>query len=453
MPSDRPGTALMIPCSSLPNRIPSLFIAGCLAITCAPAAAQIPQFLETPPISYLETPPDDAVTKLQRRMDAGDVRLTFDKQHGYLKSDLEHLHVSAASQALVFSKTSFQSSRISADAPRAIYFGDDVYIGWVNGGDMEFSVVDPKLGTNFYVLRQQEAAKPKFSHRTQECLQCHSSALTLAVPGHMVRSVYVRPDGEPDYEAGTFLTDSTSPFKQRWGGWYVTGTHGSQRHLGNLQLAEGEKPADLNLDKGANVTDLGARFETSAYLTPHSDIVALMVLEHQTALHNRLTRASFLTRMALYEDRTHPDEDRSAATERTMRDSADALVQQLLFSGEMRLTDPIAGTSGFQKQFAARGPRDSQGRSLRDFDLKTRLFKHPCSYLIYSRAFDSLPQPLKQVVYRRLWNVLTAAETDDDFSHLTATDRKAILGILRETKQNLPAYWSLQSGQTATNSQ
>jgi hypothetical protein len=233
---------------------------------------------------------------------------------------------------------------------------------------------------------------------------------------------------------------------ERWGGWYVTGTHGRQFHMGNLTVKDQAQAEMLDRSAGANVTDLRRYFDTSAYLTPHSDLVALTVLQHQTHLHNLITRASYETRKALhYEQALNRElnrgaEYRSDSTVSRIRSVAEPLVRGLLFSGEAKLEGPIAGTSGFAAEFAARGPWDHRKRSLRQFDLKERLFRYPCSYLIYSEAFDALPPEAKEYVYRRLQEVLTAAEPPKEYAHLTPTDREAILQILRDTKPDFAAW-------------
>ena len=412
-----------------------------------PAVGQMS--FEQAPINYRQAPVSDPVSRLQKRLDAGEVELRHDARFGYLKSLIEHLDVPASTQMLVFSKTSFQLRRISPRSPRAVYFGDDVYLGWVQSGDvMELSTVDPNLGANFYTLSQRKSAEPKFVRQTDTCLQCHGSSLTRGVPGHLVRSVYPDPDGQLVLSAGTFLIDHSSPFAQRWGGWYVTGRHGSQRHLGNLLVQASDDPEHLDTDKGANVTDLGDRFATSSYLTPHSDIVALMVLEHQASLHNLFTLANFKTRLALRDGKImnemleRPQDYLSESTKRRIRNAGEPVVKYMLFSEEIKLTDPIHGTSEFAREFASRGPRDSRGRSLREFDLKSRLFKYPCSYLIYSAAFDGLPAAAQAQIYQRLWDVLAGRDKSDDFTHLSSEDRTAIREILRDTKRGLPDYWS-----------
>ncbi len=403
---------------------------------------------EEPPIDYLKAAPQDAVTKLQTRLDAGEVQLEFDPRRGYLESVLENLQVPISSQALVFSRTSFQLQRISPRTPRAIYFNDDVYVGWVQRGDvMEVSAADPALGANFYTLNQSPSAHPKFERQTYDCLQCHGSTLTQHIPGHVVRSVFAGSDGHPILKAGTFLTDHASPLRERWGGWYVTGVHGTQRHLGNQWVRESEAPDGVNLDVGANVTELDDLFPTKPYLTPHSDLVALMVLEHQVGMHNRLTRASFLTRLALRDQQVmnemlnQPADYRSESTIRRIRSAGEPVVQYMLFAGEAALTEPVSGTSGFADEFARRGPHDEQGRSLRELDLKSRLFRYPCSYLIYSDSFDSLPEPVREYILQRLWQVLSGQDTSKDFAHLSTEDRQAIREILRDTKPTLPEQW------------
>jgi len=249
-------------------------------------------------------------------------------------------------------------------------------------------------------------------------------------------------------KAGTFLTDHRSPLVERWGGWYVTGRHGAQRHLGNLLVRNLDVPEKLDNSAGANVTDLGDCFDKEAYLTPHSDLVALMIMEHQSQLHNLITRANFLTRITLNDEKVmnemleRPADYRSESTLRRIASAAEPLVRYLLFSEETRLTDPISGTSGFAEEFAARGPRDRHGRSLYELDLQTRLLRHPCSYLIYGEAFDALPAPVKERVFLRLWQVLTGEDATDAFDHLSVADRQAVLEILRDTKPGLPAYWN-----------
>ena len=403
------------------------------------------QDFEREPILYASAATDNPVSRLQAHLDSGDGKLVYDGGQGYLSSLLKELNVPVSSQTLVFSKTSLQRSRISPRTPRALYFNDDVYVGFCQNGEvLEISAVDPGLGAVFYTLSQEVSESPQFVRQNDNCLLCHGSTNTRGVPGHLVRSVYVDAVGLPVLSMGTHRIDHTSPIEKRWGGWYVTGTHGSQSHLGNLILNSTRQQEPVDNAAGQNVTDLNGRFKTSPYLSQHSDLVALMVLEHQAEAHNLLTRANFQTREALHaekglnKDLNEPEGHRWASTTTRIKHACESLVKYLLFCEEAPITTKLRGTTAFAEEFAAKGPRDKKGRSLRDFDLERRLFKYPCSYLIYSPSFDRLPAEAKGQVQKRLWEVLSGKDQSKEFSHLSASDRATILEILRETKFDWP---------------
>ena len=384
------------------------------------------------PIEY-RRPVNDPVAKLQQRLDRGEARLEHEPVHGYLRSVLEQLRVPVGSQTLVFSKTSFQYRRITPEFPRALYFNDDVYVGQVHEGKvLEFISFDPRQGAIFYILDEQKAEHPTFQRAELDCTQCHVAAGTRGVPGVLLRSVFPNPTGTQAALAPSFITGHQSPLRERFGGWYVTGTHGRARPMGNVVVRDKEHPEDIDREAGANVTDLSSRIDTSRYLTPYSDIVAQLVQAHQTQLHNLITLTNYQTRLALH----------AGAPREQYERPAEELVRYLVFANEAPLDDSVRGTSGFTEEFAARGPRDPKGRSLRDFDLRTRLFTYPCSYLIYSEAFDALPEPAKSYVYHRLFEVLSGRETGPDFARLSAADRAAALEIVIATKPGLPAEWT-----------
>lgn len=403
--------------------------------------------LEGEAIRYHDAAKNDPIARLQRRIDNGEVALEYDAKHGYLPGVLKALGISKESQMLVFSKTSFQFGRISPSTPRSIYFNEHSYVGWVQGGEVvEVSTTDPERGSVFYSMDQTRRARPKFERR-DECLQCHASPRTLGVPGHLVRSVFTDNEGFPQTQAGGFVTDHRSPLEERWGGWYVTGTHGAARHMGNVVIADKNHPDQLDMEAGANVTDLSKFVDAAPYLTKHSDLVALMVMEHQTRMHNLITRVSYETRVALYSQEGmnkalgRPGDGWSDSTKRRIYGPSEVLLRYLLFLDEPKLKAAVHGTSGYEKSFALDGPKDDSGRSLRDLDLKTRLFKYPCSYLIYSEAFDALPKPALDYIWRRLWEVVSGKERGAAFAALTAADRQAIREILVQTKPGLPEYW------------
>jgi len=401
---------------------------------------------ERPPIEYSRSIPDNCVSKLQSRLESGQSQLSYADALGYLPALLEALEVPVESQVLVFSKTSLQRHRISPRTPRAIYFNDNLYVGYCKSGDvLEVSVADAQLGAVFYTVDQKPDGPPTFLRQTENCLLCHSSSRTEGVPGHLVRSLFVDPSGQPILSAGSHSVDHSTPLENRWGGWYVTGMHGSQTHLGNLIIRGKPVQRSDENSEGQNVTQLAGRFNVDKYLTPHSDLVALMVLEHQTLVHNRLAKANYAARQAMHAEKEmnrsfgEADGKRMEGTTRRIESAGNDLVDALLLVDEAKLTGPIRGTSEYASKFSHQGPRDQQGRSLRDLDLERRLFKYPCSYLIYSPAFDGLPREMQDYVWRRLWDVLT--NPTDKFKHLSPADRRAIIEIVRATKPNLPLYW------------
>ncbi len=417
-----------------------------LAVFIAAGSPALAADLDRPPINYATAADRNTVTELQAKLKREKSPLRHDAEHGYLKSLLKELNVPASSQVLVFSRTSLQRSRIGPKTPRAIYFNDDVSVGFCRHGDvLELTAADPNLGTVFYTVDQDPKNGGAVTRQTENCLICHGSSSTQGFPGHVIRSVSPGRSGDPELSLGTKRVDHSTPFADRWGGWFVTGTSGKQDHMGN-QMVGGWPGLDPNAPN-ANVTDLKPYFTVANYLTPHSDLVALMVLEHQGEAQNRISRANFLTRLALYEQDElnaalkEPAGTRSEGITRRIHWACEPLVQYLLFHEEAPLTEPVAGTSDFAKEFAARGPFDSQKRSLREFDLKTRMFRYPMSYTIYSKLFDGLHAEAKARVYLRLWEVLTGKDQTKEFAHLAKDDRRAILEILRETKPDLPEYW------------
>lgn len=420
-----------------------------VVLLAAGAARAQPADLDADPINYRSARADNPVSRLQDRLRRGETKLRSDDDHGYLKSVLKELDVPLSSQVLVFSKTSLQRDRIAPATPRAVYFNDDVAVGFCLRGDvLEVSAADPVIGTAFYTLDQEPAARPRFARQTDACLACHGGTPTRGYPGHLVRSVFADPAGQPVLSLGGFRTDHASPFAERWGGWYVTGTHGGQSHMGNrvVRGKVGNDRPDAD-PAGQNVTSLKDRFTVGHYLTPHSDLVALMVLEHQVEGHNRLARANLMTRQAVHaeaalnRDLGEPAGHRWDSTTGRVKAACEPVVEYLLMSGEAALSGPMKGTSAFADEFARRGPFDKRGRSLRQFDLEKRLFRHPCSYLVYSPAFAKLPAEAKEYVLRRMAEVLAGRDTSPPFAHLSAADRAAVLAILRDTLPGLPAGW------------
>jgi len=338
----------------------------------------------------------DPVARLARLVEDGRVQVRFDDQRGYLPWLLEALGIPEESQMLVFSKTSVQGIRVSPDYPRRLFFNDSAIVGSVKGGPLELAAQDPERGMVFYFFDQNRfrsdrpTASPKaaspFSRR-EDCVHCHAGKSGAAAE-LLIRSVVTSDNGAPLIGRAALDTDDRTPFDKLWGGWYVTG-RSEARHMGNSVVDQ--------------------RGKTVAVEPPgSSDIVALMVFEHQMHMMNLIAEA------------------------RTP-DCVNELVDYMLFVDEAPLAGKVEGSSGFAQKFTSRGPRDSRGRSLRDLDLNRRLMRYPCSYMIYSEAFDAIPAPVKAAIYRRMWEVL--GKRDE-------ADRRAIVEILRETKPGLPDYFS-----------
>jgi hypothetical protein len=386
---------------------------------------------DEPAIRYSSAPTTDAVAALNVKLQNGSASLTFDPANGYLRSVLDAFNVPVESQALVFSQSSFQAPLINVLNPRAVYFGDTVSVGWVRGGRiLEIAAQDPTQGVVFYELEQKPSASPRFV-RNNDCLACHLSWETRGVPGLLVQSMYPLPD-ENSYANG-FTTIHGSPFEQRWGGWYVTGDHGGAKHMGNVSVM----PADKGKLKLANPTrvlnSVEGLFDLKGFPTPYSDVVAQLVLAHQTNMTNLITRTGWEARLLT----AKPSPDASSRLAEAVTD----LVDYLLFIDEAPLVGPVKSSSGFTERFAKAGPRDKQGRSLRDFDLRRRLFQFPCSYMIYSPAFDAMPALARDAVYNRMWEVVSGREKQPRYQVLSLADRRAIVEILRETKPGLPDFF------------
>jgi hypothetical protein len=390
-----------------------------------------------PSIDYADSPTSDVVAELKRKVDDGSVKLPFEGRSGYLRPVMEALHLPAESQTVVFSKTSLQSHYISPANPRAIFFSDDVSVAFIPDAPLlEIAVLDPHQGVVFYAISQRPANRPEIV-RSDSCLSCHEGHDTMDIPGMLVRSVATGTGGETLTDFGNFVSDQQSPFEERWGGWFVTGKTGSAHHMGNLMLSP-DKPLRSSA-LPSPLASLDGKFNLEGYPSHFSDVASVLVLNHQMKMINLMVRVGWETRVAM--DQMGKSSQDKANAERLIEADAADLVDYMLFVNEAPITGKFESTSGFQAQFAAAGPKDSKGRSLRQLDLEKRLMRYPCSYMIYSPAFDGLPDASKNAVYSKLWAVLSGKDKSRKYSYLTADIRAAIVGILLETKQGLPAYF------------
>jgi hypothetical protein len=398
------------------------------AINERPLSGSFTNWIDHPAIAYRGSPTTDPVAALIRRMNAEEVSLTDESVAGYLRSVLDALAVPVESQIAVFNKDSLQARRIERGNPRSIFFNDAVTVGWVRGGLIELASQDPQQGVVFYTLDRPLPliGKPQIVRRS-DCLTCHYSYDTVGVPGMLARSV------------GQTAVDHRLPLEQRWGGWYVTGQHGSIRHMGNADSASlfGATPPTGTL----NWPSLDGKVNMTGYLSPHSDIVALMVFDHQMHGMNLLSRIGWEARVAAYQQEHNELRSADADAPILLRNAAREVVDYLLFVDEAALASPIVGSTSFAERFGAHGPWDHRGRSLRQLDLKQRLFRHRCSYLVDTDQFEHLPQAAREAIFERMWQILSGQERDRRYSRLTLEDRRAVVEILRDTKKDLPAYF------------
>ena len=386
---------------------------------------------DDPAIQYSTAPPRNLVDDLNRRLQDGSARLTFDGRSGYLGSALQALNLPTNSQLLVYSQGSLQGRLVGESNPRAVFFGDRIALAWVRDGDLlEAAAHDDRSGIVFYTLEQRASERPVFK-REFRCLGCHMTGETSGIPGLLMFSS--RPDPSGDRHMIIQPMDHRTPYEQRFGGWFVTGAARAMSHLGNRVAALDGRQGD--------VSSVDGLFGPDGYRAATSDVAALLTFSHQVHMTNLLTRASWEARAA--DPALHPGASgQIAAVEALMRGIASELVDYMLFVEEPPLPATVAGKSGFAERMSATGPRDRRGRSLYQLDLTRRLMKYPCSYLVYSPAFDALPPLAKSPIYARMWTVLSGEAAEPRYRALSRADRQAIVEILRDTKPDLPAYFT-----------
>jgi hypothetical protein len=397
---------------------------------------------EHPAIQYASRPTTDRVAKLNQSLAqhglsrqsaegaAADRTFQRDERTGHLLSVLDALGVPLESQLLVFSKTGVQRAYTSPHNPRALFYNESVVVGYVPGAPLiEIASLDPQQAVIFYTV-DQTAPSPAFV-RGRSCLSCHVSASTLDVPGLITRSNIVADDGTPLPRLGSNDVNHQTPHPDRWGGWYVTSEgapppYSQRAHGGNITFSpRGDTSNQVFTDW------LTSSPETRGYPSANSDIVSLLVFDHQARAINLISRLNWEARVAA-------SEGREAAPDGTVRRLATELADYLLFAGEAPAPVPLTPRLGFAARLERTTPKDRQGRSFGQLLLTTRLFRYPCSYMVYSEAFDGLPAAVKTAIYSRMIDTLSSDAASSRL-RVSADDRRAILEILRDTKADFPA--------------
>jgi hypothetical protein len=414
---------------------PLLWVLLCLLASLAPVQAQLIYDTEYPLMGYGKTPTTDPYSRLVKTLAAKNEKLPHVAEHnGYLEGLLQALGIDLSSQILVFSKSSLKQRYISPQTPRMMFFTDEVYVTFAPGSrSLEVAAMDPVLGPVFFDVSQDVKAEVPFKQETDRCLRCHDtySMTGGGVPRFMLSTVIAGADGNIVSHELSEITEQSTPIGERWGGWYVTGMSGKQIHRGNFIVKDVAVLSKRPWQGEINQQSLDKFVDLAAYPRKTSDIVALLVLQHQVTVQNALVRLNYESRKLL------------AGNSKTNDDELQALVKPLLevmfMTDEPPLADAVQGTSGYQQWFEQRGPATKDGKSLRQFDLRTHTFRYRLSYLIYSDAVAALADRVKQLLFADISKVLAGDAALLDGKSLPLDERQAIRDILQATKPEVLA--------------
>lgn len=401
---------------------------------------------ELEPHGYFSKEAKDPVTLLMKRVQQGEVQIKEPNGKPLVERLLRELGLDRDTQVLVFSRTSLQRREVSYSNPRALYFNESVYLGWMPDGRIEIASFDPELGPIFYFQRELDDKSSPLLERTRSCLGCHAGDATNFLPGSLGRSVYPDQSGRSLRSIDDYRRSGHHiPLHDRYGGWFVSGNHGSMRHMGNAIASRKGGKITIDREQYANIEKLDRFFSTDAYPAPGSDIAALLVFDHQVTMHHRLVEAAYRARQSLFDSKLDPGEtDVSKLNEGRSIDEfiegRDKVVDYLLFREETPIPE-VSCDPGFRRAFNANRITDSRNRSLKDLQLKGRIFENRCSYMIYSPTFEQFPPMLKGAIYERIHEILTAPGPIEGFEYLGKAEKRRILEILHETKDDLPAGW------------
>jgi len=380
---------------------------------------------------YLEKQPRDPFTRIKPDLESGSLFYDDRKPLGYLESLLGKLKISKHSQQLVFSTTSLQLSRISPRNPRAIYFNEDLYLGYVPGGQIEVIGIDPEIGAIPYIFSPPAGRDSRWhprAIRSRRCMNCHANSDIGGIPGLLLSSVIPGPGGGSIDAFRQTETGHSIPYDLRFGGWHLTGNHTFPSSWAN---STGVMSKSI-VTKISNPP--GTFFNWNQYLVPQSEVIANLVLEHQVGFINRCLGATYrLREFFLLEESKDPAKRKERIAQEAVR-----IVEYALFLDEVPLPKPISfENSSFAKDF------QGNGDPLRQFNLKDRLMQRRCSYMMKSLSFEGLPDELKDIVFSQIKAAMTMPQSKltAKFSYFGETERKEINEALETV---FPRYASLK---------
>ena len=401
---------------------------------------------ELEPHGYFSKDAKDPVTLLMKRVQRGEVLIKEPNGKPLVERLLRELGLNKDTQVLVFSRTSLQRREVSYSNPRALYFNESVYLGWMPNGRIEIASFDPELGPIFYFQRELDDASSPLLARTRSCLGCHAGDATNFLPGSLGRSVYPDKSGRSLRSIDDYRRSGHHiPLHDRYGGWFVSGNHGAMRHMGNAIASREGGKITIDREQFANLEKLDRFFSTEAYPAPGSDIAALLVFDHQVTMHHRLVEAAYRARQSLFDSKLDPKEtdvsklSKGRSTDEFL-EGRDKVVDYLLFRDETPIPK-VSCDPAFRRAFSANRIADRRKRSLKDLRLDGRIFENRCSYMIYSPTFDQFPPMLKGAIYARIHEILTSPKAVEGFDYLGKEEKRRILEILDETKEDLPPGW------------
>lgn len=402
---------------------------GAAVLTATLGAEELPRIpFADPPHDYWKREAKDEVSLLLKRLRAGEAQLDTSSEKAYLLSVLKELKVSPSSQILVFSGTSLQSGLIRPTNPRALYFNEEVYVGFVPGGRLELVAVDGEMGPVFQIFGRGAGSIPEVE-RTDRCMNCHAGNPMYRLPGFFTESVIPSASGGSLDGFKRDMVGHTVPLTERFGGWHITGAHERDFPLANLM----GRSINGKVDKIKNPP--GSQFNWDTYPVETSDLLNHLIHEHQLAFHNLVTLAVYRTREVMDAGKGNV---RNADIP-ILNDLARQMVRYILFANEAKLpSGGVKPAKEYEQDFLSRKIAAKNGASLRDLDLRSRLFKHRCSYLIYTPSFQALPPVFKDRVMAGLRSALSDQGLPE-FAYMPLPERQAIRAILRDTLPGLPA--------------
>jgi hypothetical protein len=386
--------------------------------------------LDQPPHEYNTRQPRDRFSQLKDDLESGRLPLDVGSEKEFVVSLLRALDVPVSSQMLVFSTTSLQLRLITPANPRAIYFNEEIYLGWVPGGRIEVLGLDPQLGAIFYIFDPPRNGAPVRVERSARCMNCHAGEETGHVPGLVVKSVVPGPTGGSLTAFRLGESGHGIPFDQRFGGWYVTG----KNEISPWANIVGRFSAGQLLK---TTVEPGSRFDFARYPVRTSDVLPQLIHEHQAGFVNRVVEAGYRARTYLHSD----GPQLSIEHESILNEQARLVTRYLLFADEAPLPGKLTVDPAFSADFLKTKRAVAGGASLKDFNLQTRLFRNRCSYMIYSPIFTALPAQLKSRIYAQLGAALSTAKANSEYAYLPTSEKQAIRTILKATLSDLPAQW------------